>query len=580
MIAVSLVLVMALVSSTVVAQPGIKGLTGPLDYSKQKTILVPSETSTKLVYEWIPPRKWALKSTSNINSVKIGLKYILKKLKLQPDEFKVMTSFTDHLKITHVYGVPLHKGLKIGNLHGAAHVKNGRAFFYSATIMDNPRLTKRSPITPDSIVKKSSEEAVKTAVDYFKIPFHHDIAPVMEYCETSDEHIPVWKFQLRDNSITQWIEIKVNANTGGIVSSQDFKRGFTYTAIELPNKSPKDGFSTIVHPENTQSSPNGWTEGYKLTGNNVLTILEGGKTFEMATKGVFGGIFDPLLPPQTPKNIMAGAVNAFYVANMVHDVFYAYGFTELAGNFQEDNFKRGGIEEDPIIINIQKSDKQNGAYFNTPPDGQSGVLNLHIFTATNPNRDPALDNTLTIHELAHGLSSRLTGGARTKLCMAETESRGLSEGYSDMVALILTAKPEDTRNTNKVMGEYVKGNPGGVRRYPYTTDMRVNPLKYQNAVGETNHYNLGEIWATMLLEVYWNFVEKYGFSANLHDATQKRGNIMFLQILVGTLMIQPCKLTFDSARDAMLAADYAYYGGINKRLIRQGFAKRGLGSIS
>ncbi|KAH6578197.1 hypothetical protein BASA60_003734 [Batrachochytrium salamandrivorans] len=84
----------------------------------------------------------------------------------------------------------------------------------------------------------------------------------------------------------------------------------------------------------------------------------------------------------------------------------------------------------------------------------------------------------------------------------------------------------------------------------------------------------------MLLEVYWNFVEKYGFSANLHDATQKRGNIMFLQILVGTLMIQPCKLTFDSARDAMLAADYAYYGGINKRLIRQGFAKRGLGSIS
>ncbi|KAJ1330056.1 hypothetical protein BSLG_010714 [Batrachochytrium salamandrivorans] len=447
MVAVSLVLVLALVSSTVVAQPGIKGLTSPLDYSKQKTILVPSETSTKLVYEWIPPRKWALKSTSNINSVKIGLKYILKKLKLQPDEFKIRNNFIDHLKITHV---------------------------------------------------------------------------------TDDEHIPVWKFQLRDNSITQWIEIKVNANTG----------------------------------------------------NNVLTILEGGKTFEMATKGVFGGIFDPLLPPQTPKNIMAGAINAFYVANMVHDVFCTYGFTEPAGNFQEDNFKRGGIEEDPVIINIQKSDKQNGAYFNTPPDGQSGVLNLHIFTATNPNRDPALDNTLVIHELTHGLSSRLTGGARTKLCMAETESRGLSEGYSDIIALIFMAKPEDTRDTKTVMGEYVKGSPGGVRRYPYTTDMKVNPLAYQNAVGETNHYNLGEIWATMLLEVYWNFVEKYGFSANLHDATQKRGNIIFLQILVGTLMIQPCKLTFDSARDAMLAADYAYYGGIHKHLIRQGFAKRGLGSIS
>ncbi|KAH6577995.1 hypothetical protein BASA60_003814 [Batrachochytrium salamandrivorans] len=449
-------------------------------------------------------------STSVKDSADIGLSYILQKLNLRSDEFKIRNNFIDYSGTAHVYGVPLHKGLKIGNLHAAAHVKNSRAFFYSATIMDNPRLTKRSPITPDSIVKKSSEEAVKTAVDYFKVPFYHDIAPVMEYCETSDEHIPVWKFQLRDNSITQWIEIKVNANTGGIVSSQDFKRGFTYTGIELPNKSPKDGFSTIVHPENTQSSPNGWTEGYKLTGNNVLTILEGGKTFEMATKGVFGGIFDPLLPPQTPKNIMAGAVNAFYVANMVHDVFYAYGFNEPAGNFQEDNFKRGGIEEDPAIINIQKSDKQNGAYFNTPPDGQSGVLNLHIFTATNPNRDPALDNTLVIHELTHGLSSRLTGGARTKCVWRKTESRGLSEGYSDMVALILTAKPEDTRNTNKVMGEYVKGSPGGVRR--------------------------------------------------------KRGNIIFLQILVGTLMIQPCKLTFDSARDAMLSAVDAYYGGIHKHL--------------
>ncbi|KAJ1330001.1 hypothetical protein BSLG_010863 [Batrachochytrium salamandrivorans] len=513
MVAVSLVLVLALVSSTVVAQPGIKGLTSPLDYSKQKTILVPSETSTKLVYEWIPPRKWALKSTSNINSVKIGLKYILKKLKLQPDEFKIRNNFIDHLKITHVYGVPLHKGLKIGNLHAAAHVKNGRAFFYSATINNNPRLKKRSSTTPESTVKKSSEEAIRAAVDCLKVPFYHDIAPVMEYYSTDDEHIPVWKFQLRDGSITQWLEVNVDANTGGIVSSQDFKRGFTYTAIELPNKSPEDGFSRISQTWSMMCS------------------------MHMAS----------LSRLETSKRITS---------------------------------KGGGIEEDPVIINIQKSDKQNGAYFNTPPDGQSGVLNLHIFTATNPNRDPALDNTLVIHELTHGLSSRLTGGARTKLCMAETESRGLSEGYSDIIALIFMAKPEDTRNTNKVMGEYVKGNPGGVRRYPYTTDMRVNPLKYQNAVGETNHYNLGEIWATMLLEVYWNFVEKYGFSANLHDATQKKGNIMFLQILVGTLMIQPCKLTFDSARDAMLAADYAYYGGIHKHLIRQGFAKRGLGSIS
>ncbi|KAH6573489.1 hypothetical protein BASA60_005998 [Batrachochytrium salamandrivorans] len=185
-----------------------------------------------------------------------------------------------------------------------------------------------------------------------------------------------------------------------------------------------------------------------------------------------------------------------------------------------------------------------------------------------------------IHELGHGLSDRLTGGARTKMCMGEIESEGLSEGYSDMMALIFTARSEDTRNTEKVIAEYVKDTPRGVRKYPYTTDMRFNPLTYKDAVGEKNPYRLGEIWATMLWEVYWNFVEKYGFSANLHDATQKQGNIMFLQLFVGALMIQPCDPTFDSACDAMLAADDAYYGGIHKHLIRQGFAKRGLGSVS
>ncbi|KAH6597149.1 hypothetical protein BASA50_004653 [Batrachochytrium salamandrivorans] len=114
--------------------------------------------------------------------------------------------------------------------------------------------------------------------------------------------------------------------------------------------------------------------------------------------------------------------------------------------------------------------------------------------------------------------------------------------------------------------------------YPYTTDMKVNPLTYQDAVGEKDPYHLGEIWAVMLWEVYWNFVEAYGFSANLHDATQKEGNIIFLQLFVGTLMIQPCNPTFISAYDAMLAADDAYYGGIHKHLIIKGFAKRGLGS--
>ncbi|KAH9271133.1 hypothetical protein BASA83_006677 [Batrachochytrium salamandrivorans] len=362
-----------------------------------------SKASTKTVYEWIQPSKETSTSTSVEDSADIGLSYILQKLNLRSNEFKVMKNFTDRFGVTHVYGVPLYLRFPIGNLYAAVHVTNG-----------------------------------------------------------------------------QWIEVKVDANTGDIVSSQDFKRGFTYTAIKLPNENARGGVSEILSPENIQSS-------------------------------------------------------------------------------------------------LKETDT---ASFLAPPDGQSGVLDLHIYTATEPNRDPALDNNVMIHELTQGLSTRLTGGAHEDMCMSKIESGGLGEGYSDMVALIFTAKPEDTRNTKKVIGEYVQGDPRGGRRYPYTTNMRFNPLTYKDAVGEKDPYRLGEIWASLLWEVYWNLVDAYGFSANLHDAKQEKGNIIFLQILVGTMMIQPCNPTFKSARDAMLAADDVYYGGIHEHLIRQGFAKRGIGSIS
>ncbi|KAH6583555.1 hypothetical protein BASA61_007941 [Batrachochytrium salamandrivorans] len=595
MVNVPFILVLALVSPAVVAQPRTNGFTGLAACFKRQTT---SELSTNTIYERIPLSGGTLKSTSDKDPIEIGLSYILQKLKLNPNKFKVVTKFTDHLGATHVYGVPLYLGFPIGNLHAAAHVKNGLILFYSAIIKSNQRLTKRSPIILELRAEKSyeeavraeisseeavraeisSEEAVRAAVDCLNVPFYRDIAPVMESYWTSNGNILVWKFQLRDDPITRWFEVRVDANTGVVVSSQDFKRDFTYTAIELPNENPHDGFSKIVNPENIQSSPNGWSDGFELEGNNALVSSEGGEIFKTTTEGIFNMVFDPITPPQTPTNIVVGVINAFYVTNMVHDVFYAYGFTERRET-SSGIISTGGVGEDPVIINIQDSRRADDASFYTPPDGQPGVLNLHIYTATEPNRDPALDNTILTHELTHGLSRRLTGGARGSICMISIESRGLSEGYSDAIALIFMAKPEDTRDTEKVMGEYVKERPGGLRRYPYTTDMKVNPLTYKDAIGEKDIHRLGTIWASMLFEVYWNLVDAYGFSTNLHDATQKEGNIVFLQLLVGTLMIQPCNPTFDSAHDAMLAADEMYYDGVNEHLIRQGFAKRGLGSI-
>jgi extracellular elastinolytic metalloproteinase len=77
--------------------------------------------------------------------------------------------------------------------------------------------------------------------------------------------------------------------------------------------------------------------------------------------------------------------------------------------------------------------------------------------------------------------------------------------------------------------------------------------------------------------LYWNLVDKYGFSPNYYDVTQNAGNIKAMRLVFGGFPLQPCNPTFITARDAILLADKNHYGGENKCLIWKAFAKRGLG---
>lgn len=54
---------------------------------------------------------------------------------------------------------------------------------------------------------------------------------------------------------------------------------------------------------------------------------------------------------------------------MMHDLLYAMGFTEAAGNFQKVNGNTKGVEGDPVICNAQDGSGLNNANFLTPPVG-------------------------------------------------------------------------------------------------------------------------------------------------------------------------------------------------------------------
>src|SRR5262249_7140886 len=141
----------------------------------------------------------------------------------------------------------------------------------------------------------------------------------------------------------------------------------------------------------------------------------------------------PLDLTQPPSGyVNAALTNAFYWVNTLHDIHYRYGFTEAAGNFQVNNYGRGGLGNDPVQVIAQDPATLNNASMAPPPDGSSPTMRLGLWNFVSPLRDSDLDNGVIIHEFGHGVSNRLTGNANG---LNAIQSRGMGEGWSDWWAL-------------------------------------------------------------------------------------------------------------------------------------------------
>ena len=212
-------------------------------------------------------------------------------------------------------------------------------------------------------------------------------------------------------------------------------------------------------------------------------------------------------------------------------------------------------------------------------DGQTINATLEDNPAGTLNRDSDLDNGIIAHEYGHGISNRLTGGPNNTSCLGNAEQMG--EGWSDLMALFLNAHPADTATTNRGIATYVQfaaPDGTGIRGFPYNTDMNINPDTYNSIITNgTSPHSLGQVWAAMYWEVYWNLVDKHGFNANIYDDWTTGGNNLALQLLMDGMKLQPCSPGMVDGRDAILAADQALTNGDNVCEIWAGFAKRGLG---
>ncbi len=360
----------------------------------------------------------------------------------------------------------------------------------------------------------------------------------------------------------------------------------------------------------------GWITdgGNTTTGNNVDAGLDIASPNGIDAAGrptgspsrVFDFSYSP--PPlgsdvPTSANYRFGAVtNLFFWANRFHDRLYSYGFTEAAGNFQGNNFGRGGLGNDYVQAEAQDYSGTDNANFATPPDGQLPRCQMYIFTSPTPDRDGDLDADIFIHEFAHGLSNRLHGNAGG---LNFNQGGGMGEGWSDFYARCLLSTAGENIGGNFPAGGYATlqlGSLGtdnyyyGIRRFPYalrsslgsnskpfspltfadvdsaqmnTTDgaFPESPLGFSGN-GASEVHNVGEIWCLALLEVRARIIGQLGFAA---------GNDRMLQITTDGMKLDPSDPTMLNARDSILTADIISFAGADERQIWEGFASRGMG---
>ncbi len=223
--------------------------------------------------------------------------------------------------------------------------------------------------------------------------------------------------------------------------------------------------------------------------------------------------------------------------------------------------------------------------------GNGETLNATIVYEQPVNVDGSLDNGIIAHEYAHGISTRLTGGPDTSNCLTNNFQQG--EGWSDWFGLMTTIKATDVGSTPRGIATFSVNQPTtglGIRLRHYTTDMSVNEFTFEstndNTVEGTDgdgnpiirnqrvHY-IGSLWGTMLWDLTWAYIDKYGFDSDLINGNG--GNNRVMRVVIEGMKLQGCNPDFTDARDGILAADTAITGGQDQCLIWEVFARRGLG---
>jgi len=336
--------------------------------------------------------------------------------------------------VTHVYLRQRVHGLEIDGAEMGIHVdRQGRIFHRAGAFvrgaLDRAAVVPGYPqLTPEAAVRAAADRLALRAgaaeVELLETSAELDRRTIFSSPELSEEKIPVrlryvrlsdkgdlrlaWNLNLKVPGAPDWLDLWIDAASGETLRRVNWtsdSASFNYNVFDSPKESPSDGPRTLVGDPyiaggtdpGTGASPYGWhdTDGdldpdsTVTSGNNVnaCTDTDANNVCDVGSQPSGGGgiplTFDPALDlaTQQPADYRpAAVVNLYYWNNMIHDIAYQYGFDEVSGNFQQNNYGRGGSGNDSVIAEAQDGSGVNNANFSTPSDGFKPRMQMYVWT--------------------------------------------------------------------------------------------------------------------------------------------------------------------------------------------------------
>ncbi|RTR40718.1 GlyGly-CTERM sorting domain-containing protein [Shewanella canadensis] len=233
----------------------------------------------------------------------------------------------------------------------------------------------------------------------------------------------------------------------------------------------------------------------------------------------------------------------------------------------------GGDDEAITIPSMMVSQNEGAAIYALLDADETVSIDMFKNDLSRAFKDSSWDNGIVAHEWGHYISNRLVGNGSG---LSSNQARSMGEGFGDFHALLFGSDSAD----NLVAGNedyaggygdttYVRSFVNGIRQYPYSTNMDINPSTFADVEKDPEVHGSGAVYAAMLWDSFIGMV-------NDERHTFDEAKVLMKGYLVASYKMMPMAPTFTEGRDALLAAAYAN-DVEDYKVILAAFARRGMG---